>query len=193
MDEQQAKAALAALSPEARAERQRIVDEAVRYAARNGYCGTFNEIIRALMPEMIVEIGGSQMALDSQGRACHTEDQTVWEYHKDQRPAYSENGYDQNGRDRDGFDQYGYDSRQYDANGMGRAMSREYRTTRWVDENGFAGEESERWYATGYGQYSARDAEGNLRPGRPATPEEVAAESVELERFNPTTWSPEEA
>lgn len=198
-------AVLSALSPEALAERQRIVDAAVRYARRSRYCETFNQLLRDLMPEMVVNIDGNYYALDSDGRACsQTEDsdrRQVWDwYHgtySNQADVFGEDGYNlATGFDRDGFSRVGYDADGFDVNDHGRAYQRVTRRTRWVDENGVEQSTVEQVYTTGYGRYSFRDAEGNLRVGRPATPEELAAEAAtraEWEaknagRFNPTTW-----
>lgn len=208
MIETQAKAILAGLSPEARAERQRIVDAAVRAARDSQYCDTFNTIIARLMPEMVASIGGYRYALDSDGRCCAQRDsdqRSAWGYLMGENDSHGAETYDaggyslETGRDRDGFDRVGYDAEGFDANDRGRAYQRVQRRTRWTDEAGKEQTTAESVYLTGYGRYTMRDAEGNLRVGRPATEEELAAdEAARAERarllagrFNPTTWQPE--
>lgn len=198
MDVKEAKDILSQLTPEVRAERQRIVDAAVREARRAGYCETFDSIMSRVFPEMCIEINGYTVALDSEGRCCSSGNQTVWEYlneEGDESEIFGEDGYNRYGIDRDGFDRFGYNDG-FDADGFSRSRSHDTRVTTWVDEDGTARSETERWYRTGYGYGTARDAAGNLRPGRPATPEEQAAAAMKAaaatERFNPTTWSPSE-
>lgn len=192
MDAVQSQAILAALSDEVRGERQRIVDQAVRRARGAGYCEQFNAVMAQIMPEMTIDVGGYTVAVDSDGRPCASRHEDAWSYYgaRDTRRIYDADGYDQHGFDRDGFDRTGYDVDGFDANDQGRSRSRTQRRTRWVDENGREQTRAERVYATGYGEHSCRDANGNLRPGRPATAEETAAEAEPLERYNPTTWAP---
>lgn len=207
MNEIEAKAILSALSPEVLAERQRVVDVAVREARASGYCDTFNTLMRRIMPEMMVTIEGSRFVLDSDGRTCgqDTNDRrNAWDWYAgrsqpDAGPRYDANGYNAAGFDRDGFNRDGYDSDGFDAQDRGTAYQRLTRRTRWVDENGTEQMRSESVYVTGYGRTTHRDAEGNLRIGRGPTDEELAAEAVaETEyaaqlaaRFNPTTFKPE--
>lgn len=209
MREDRAKEILAALSPEALAERQRIVDAAVREARDSSYCDTFNTIIRRLMPEMMVTIDGSHYAIDSDGRACaqpNSDTRNVWDwyngvYDAESQDQFNEDGYSPNGYDRDGFDRHGYDVEGFDANDHGRAYARAQRRTRWIDDNGQQQTRAEQVYVTGYGRSTGRDAQGNLRVGRAATEEELAAAAVQAAehaakmagRFNPTTWKPEPA
>lgn len=215
--ETEAKAILAALSPEALAERQRIVDLAVRAARESGYCDQFNRVIRQVMPEMLINIDGTWLALDSDGACCHST-QDAWEYmgSRHHRPEYGPDGYDiHDDRDRDGFNRVGYDRDGFDAEGRGTHYLRDNRpvpldrivsvrdemndttsgyTPQTWREQGYNDPYMERVYGTGYGQTSYRDADGNIRIGRPATPEEAAAEAgPDPVRFNPTTWQPETA
>lgn len=201
MREERAKEVLAALSPEVLAERQRIVDAAVRAARGSGHCDTFNEMIGLVMPEMVTRVEGYNVALDSDGGSCRTrEGQSIWAYYygDEALPGFDANGYNASGFDRDGFNRVGHDAEGFDANDIGRARSRVTRRTRWLDDAGNEQVTNERWWSTGYGEYSMRDADGNARVGRPATPEEAAAEEAAAEairakygdRFNPTTWKP---
>lgn len=192
MNTTQSKAILAALSDEVRAERQRVVDLAVRAARRSGYCEQFNVMIAELYPELTIEVGGYTVAVDTDGRPCASRHEDAWTYYgaRDSRPSYGEDGYDRNGFDRDGFNRVGYDADGFDANDQGRSRSRTMRRTRWTDENGQEQAFAERVYSTGYGETTHRDAAGNLRPARPATAEEAIAEATEQERYNPTTWAP---
>lgn len=208
MNENEAKAILSTLSPEVLAERQRIVDVAVREARSSGYCDTFNTLMRRIMPEMMVSIGGSRYVLDSEGRACGQDPddrRNAWDWYAGNSqpdnggPMYDANGYDAAGYDRDGFNRTGYDREGFDAQDRGTAYQRLSRRTRWVDEYGIEQTRNETVFVTGYGRNTQRDAEGNLRIGRGPTDEEAAAEAVaEAERaallaarFNPTTFKPE--
>lgn len=203
MRETRAKEILSALPPEILKERQRIVDRAVREARGSGHCDTFNDMLARVFPEFIVSVDGYNVALDSDAGCCRSaEGQTVWAYYLGEpNPAivgYNEEGYNAAGYDRDGFNGFGYDSEGFDANDMGRVRSRVSYRTRWTDPDGTQQSVSERRWSTGYGEYSMRDAAGNKRVGRPATPEEQAEEDrVKAEqaeryagRFNPTTWDP---
>lgn len=211
--EDEAKALLAALSPEALVERQRIVDAAVRAARESGYCDQFNRVMQSVMPEMLVNIEGVWLALDSDGCCCHST-QDAWTYMGSQRlrAEYGPDGYDRHSdRDRDGFNRLGYGRDGFDAEGRSSAYFRDERAVdldriasvrketdpdvdgspRTWRQEGYSDPYMERVYLTGYGSTSYRDAEGNPRIGRGPTPEEAAAEAAPDERrFNPTTWRP---
>ena len=211
--ETEVKAILAALPPEALAERQRIIDAAVRAARETGYCDQFNRVVKLIMPEMLVNIEGTWLALDSDGACCHSS-QDAWEYmgSRRRRPEYGPDGYDvHDDRDRDGFNRLGYDREGFDAEGRGSHYLRDNRpvpldriamvrdemnptegyTPQTWREQGYTDPYMERVYGSGYGSTSYRDAEGNIRVGRPATPEEEVAEAgPDPVRFNPTTWRP---
>ena len=201
MDQTQAKAILSALSPEVLAERQRIVDAAVRAARDSGYCDQFNSMITLVLPEMTIDAGGYHFALNSEGRACNgtTLDRIIREYGGGVKVFDPTTGYAQDGYDRDGFDALGYDREGFDADGVSKAFTRErvayaYDRDRgeYIRDTAVHGVyDHEQMYRTGYGRSTHKDRDGNRRIGRPATPEEVAAESATSEPFNPTTWSPQ--
>ena len=156
-----------------------------------------------VLPEFVIETpDGYAYSYDSDGVDCRG-------YRVERRmgtrsaPNFGEDGYDtETGFDRDGFNRTGYDSDGFDARGYGRAYLKQrrwYKQTR--DESGARiyvpcsdtdpeRYDSERVYITGYGTATNRDADGNYRPGRPATPEELAAEANAEPAFNPTTWKP---
>jgi hypothetical protein len=203
MDVQSSREVLASLSPEVLAERQRIVDQAVRAARDTGYCEEFNRMLEHVLPEFVIESpDGYTFAFDSDGVDCRG-------YRVEQRMRYpsarhyGDDGYDvETGYDRDGFSRTGYDSDGYDARGQGRAYLRArrwYKCTRDAegirvylpcDDTDPERYDQERVFITGYGSATNRDADGNLRPGRPATSEELAAEATQEPVFNPTTWKP---
>ena len=204
--ERESKQLLSALTPETLAERQRIVDAAVRAARNNSYCETFNEMISRVMPEMVIWVNGYPYAFDTDGRDCRG--YSIEDRVQEDRDTYGDDGYGVNsGRDRDGFDRWGYDADGYDAQGFGRAYSRD--RLYWKYEHGEDAEgrstttyarcdvtdpdryDRERMYNTGYGTSTYLDKDGNKRPARPATPEEEATERADTpEPFNPTTWKP---
>ena len=201
MDQTQAKAILSALSPEVLAERQRIVDAAVRAARDSGYCDQFNSMIALVMPEMTIEAGSYHFALNSEGRSCNgnTLNRIIREYGGGPKVYDPETGYAPDGFDRDGFDVLGYDREGYDANGVTKAYMRERMEFAYDRDAGLYIRETdvhgvydrEQMTLTGYGRSTHMDRDGNRRVGRAATPEEVAAESANVEPFNPTTWQPQ--
>src|SRR5689334_8380496 len=200
MDVQSSREVLASLSPEVLAERQRIVDQAVRAARSTGYCEEFNRMLEHVLPEFVIETpDGYAYSYDNEGVDCRG-------YRVERRmrypsaPNFGDDGYDvETGFDRDGFNRTGYDSEGFDARGQGRAY---LRTRRWYkyardgegraylpcDDTDPERYDQERVFITGYGSATNRDADGNLRQGRPATSEELAAETVREPAFNPTTW-----
>lgn len=201
MNQTQAKAILSALSPEVLAERQRIVDVAVRAARDSGYCDQFNAMLYLVMPEMTIEAGGYHFALSSDGHGCNgnTLARIIRDYGGGPKVYDPTTGYAPDGYDRDGFDVLGYDRDGYDADGVSKATTRE-RVAFAYDRN--AGEymratdvhgvyDREQMYRTGYGRSTQMDRDGNRRVGRAATPQEVAEESAIVEPFNPTTWAPQ--
>lgn len=202
MDAQQSQAILAALSPEILAERQRIVDAAVRAARNSGHCDTFNSMLATVLPEMTVTIGRRAYAFNTEGTSCSG--YSLADYHRDngrngRRVFDAATGYDQRGFDRDGFNIHGYDADGYDAEGRSSAYLRERVPYAYDSEVGryirdisrFGEYDRERVYLTGYGQQTGMDVRGNLRVGRPATEAEAEAEAVPApDEYNPTTWKP---
>ena len=176
---------LNALAPEVLADRQRLVNAAVRYARNNGLCTEFERALRVLMPEMGTADQYGEMAwFDTDGVSCRgTAPQGAL-------PQYNSNGWDGDGFDRDGYSRYGcnrdgltryqvehandepayrFDARGYDENG---------RDARGYDRDGLDpdGYNSNGYYRNG----------GDRRQGRPATAEELVA--VPDAPFNPTTY-----
>ena len=203
MEQSESIAILSALTPEVLAERQRIVDAAVRAARSSGYCETFNEMLDRVMPEMVVHVDGYPYAFNSDGVDCHGYTVERRMRQSETRRTFGPDGFDQNGFDRDGFNRQGYDAEGYDAEGRGRAYMRDRRPYSY-DRNGNNGSgayvmytpelgtyDRERLTITGYGQYTNLDRDGNLRVGRGPTPEEAEAEARPPVLFNPTTWTPE--
>jgi hypothetical protein len=204
MDIQRSRAVLESLSAEVLAERQRIVDQAVRAARDTGYCEEFNRMLEHVLPEFVIETpDGYSYSYDSEGVDCRG-------YRVERRmrypssPHYGDDGYDsETGLDRDGFNRSGYDVDGFDARGWGRAYLKERRWYKYTrdeetgnrlyvpcEENDPERYDRERVYLTGYGSATNRDADGNYRPGRPPTSEELAAEAAQEPAFNPTTWKP---
>src|SRR5262245_17511803 len=193
MNQQEAKAILSALSPEARAERQRIVDEAVRFAMSSDYCDTFNHLIAQIMPEMVIEDNGGYFhAFNSDGEDCRG--RHVDRINSGQiGPIITPDGYDANGYDRDGRDRRGLDRSARDEDGFTASYDRD-----GYLRNGFSYNETRRawaddypdfdWASYGLGRtrYVYLNRDGNSRLGRPESPEDQAPEAP----FNPTTWSP---
>lgn len=193
MNKSQAKAILASLHPEVLRERQRIVDTAVRAARDSGHCDTFNTMLARVLPEFTVNLGSYTVAMDSEGRGCSTRGDTVWAYYgvTSEGETFDERGFSRTtGLDRDGFDQFGYDADGFDAQDRGRAYQRVQRRTRWINTDGTEDMATEQVYVTGYGRHSGRDADGNQRLARAATPEELADEADNSTPWNPTTWVP---
>jgi hypothetical protein len=193
MKQNDAKAILAALTPEARAERQRIVDAAVRYAARSDYCDTFNSLIAEILPEMAVEdANGYFHAFNSDGEDCRGR-------HVSRildgfgGPIITPDGYDAQGYDRDGRDRRGMDRNGRDEDGFTVSYDRD-----GYMRNGFSYNETRRAWPEDYPdfdwseagltrvRYVYLDRDGNIRLGRPESPEDAVAEPP----FNPTTWQP---
>ena len=93
------------------AERQRIVDAAVRYARLSGLCSEFERALSALMPEMADPTLGTWT--DSDGVTCRGEewrDEDGFNRAGLDRDGYDRDGFHpQTGRNRDGFDRNGLD------------------------------------------------------------------------------------
>ncbi len=211
MTVEEQKAILSALSPEVLAERQRIVDVAVRAARNSGHCDTFNAMLSQVMPEMCVEIGGYPYAFNTDGHACNGHDAGYIARHYGDRSIggpYGPDGYNLDGWDRDGFNRTGYSRDGYDAEGWSASRDRDgYHRTGYkayetyvpwsregyedMDLDGYNGPwfddvDTEVWNA---GRYVYLNRDGQSRIGREAN----ETDDDNPTAFNPTTWQPEAA
>jgi hypothetical protein len=168
------------------ADRQRLVNAAVRYAREYGLCQEFERALRVLMPEMsTTDQYGDTAWFDTDGMSCRGY------VPQGAQAQYNENGYDYDGYDRDGFNRYGTDHDgltryeiehandepvfRFDADGFDESG----RDRHGYNKDGY---DPDGWNSSGY----HRDG-GSRRKGRDATAEELAAV---VEAFNPTTYKP---
>lgn len=85
-----------------------IIDQAVRTARIQGWCGQFEEVMRGLFPDGPPD--GSADFVDSDGWSCRGYN----------REGYNEQGFNAEGYDREGFTRDGRDAEGYDRNGYNR-------------------------------------------------------------------------
>lgn len=86
----------------------KIIDQAIRSARTNGWCGEFDNLMRQTFPDGPPD--GSREFVDSDGWSCRGYD----------RDGFNRDGFNAEGRDREGRDPHGYDTDGYDRDGYTR-------------------------------------------------------------------------